>query len=638
MRLPFYLTLILGLSLSLPLAVHAEDGKEDSKQKKPKTIIEEVVVTGKTPAQMPVSRTSVIPRTTIEALTPRHMADVIHMASGAFATDGNKNESRIMVRGLSSNRMTLMLDGIPVYEPYFNSFDLKTISTSGVESVKVIKGASSVLYGANTLGGVVNVVTLRPDQPFFTLKGDLSENATHFINASAGGAWERFAMYVNATLDSSDGFETKESGEKLLRENSDWNRKNFSGKLYFSPSKNSEIMAQVMYNTSEYGIPAATEYLKARIWRFKDWQRLQLNLSGTFPLTERGILKVRTYYVRHFNALDQYKNLDLQDVQWESTYKNHSKGAIVSGDYSLSERNTLKFSLNFSDNVSRQQGDVGDPWEEFDRSIFSVGIEDHLNLGTYWRLVGGISMDSLKKDNGETETRLNPIVGVKFMPREDMAFHASFSNKTRFPSMKSLYSTSSGNPDLTSEIGTNFELGFSLDRGIRLNSTVFFQSIRDMIQSYRGLDGYRNYQNVGRAEIYGFENEITRRCPWGEAHAGFTWLHTEDLDTGEPLDYVPELQFSVFVRFGPFSGFSLGIWGVSASASTAHLGKEPPFEVIDIPAYTTVHMKLEKRFKGFTIYLKAENLLDEVYFSEPGFPMRARTISFGAEVDVRKYR
>jgi hypothetical protein len=43
---------------------------------------------------------------------------------------------------------------------------------------------------------------------------------------------------------------------------------------------------------------------------------------------------------------------------------------------------------------------------------------------------------------------------------------------------------------------------------------------------------------------------------------------------------------------------------------------------------------LEKRLRMVTLYVKAENLLDKQYFTEPGYPMKARTFSAGFNVDI----
>ncbi len=59
-------------------------------------------------------------------------------------------------------------------EPYFGTFDLKTVSAGGIDTIQVTKGPSSVLYGPNTLGGLVNVITKRPTaRPALSLSREL---------------------------------------------------------------------------------------------------------------------------------------------------------------------------------------------------------------------------------------------------------------------------------------------------------------------------------------------------------------------------------------------------------------------------------------------------------------------------------
>jgi iron complex outermembrane receptor protein len=569
-------------------------------------------------------------------IAPADLSEVMGYVPGTYVTEGQKNESNIQIRGLSSNRLTLLYDGIPIYEPYFNSFDLNTLTASGIESVKIIKGANSVLYGANTLGGVINVVSTRPTHPALFLNTQVAEASTFLISGSGSYTWDKFDAFASFNLDQSEGFYWDNEGENVLRKGSDYKKQNYIGKFYYYPTDKIEIMAQILYYTAEYGVPAATEYLKARYWRFNEWDRYQLNLGATLQLGNSGSLKARAYYVKHFNILDAYENDDYSELQWESTYDNHTTGAFVLGDFPLSEKNTLKFSLNVKNDVVKNQDDIGAEWEEFRHETYSIGVEDHLSLSHKWKLIGGASIDYLKKQDGENKTRLNPIIGIKYNPHEWLDFHISLSQKSRFPSMKSLYSTRSGNPDLIDETGRNIELGITLDRGFFLNGAVFFNQIEDMIQSYRGLEGFKYYENVGKAEIYGLEIEAIKRLGIFYFNAGYTYLEARDRDQDQPLDYVPKSQFNLLFQIGEFKGFSLFIWGLSVSSSQAKIGKEPPFDIVKIPGYTLVNASLQKKLGSVVLFVKVENLLDEVYFTEPGFPMKARTFSFGFKTLLEK--
>lgn len=96
---------------------------------------------------------------------------------------------------------------MPVYEPYFATFDLKTISAGGIDSVQVTRGPSSVLSGPNTLGGLINVITKRPAaQPCLSLTGSYGDRSTIGVGGDGSYAWRSFSLAASALYQASDGF------------------------------------------------------------------------------------------------------------------------------------------------------------------------------------------------------------------------------------------------------------------------------------------------------------------------------------------------------------------------------------------------------------------------------------------------
>ncbi|MBD3413700.1 MAG: TonB-dependent receptor [Candidatus Aminicenantes bacterium] len=629
---PKYLLLVLFFFVlsSLILLAQSNEEQKQKQELKQEKITEQIVVTAKAPKELPLSKVTTIESAKIEKAESKDLSDIINYTTGVYVTEGNKNESRVQIRGFESKRITLLYDGIPVYEPYFNSFDLKSFSSEEIESVKVVRGASSVLYGPNTLGGIINVVTQRPEVDSFSLNTQFSGNKTSYVSGSGKWVGDGFSFLGNASYDSSDGFDWLEDGERTLRGNSDYQKTNFRGKMFFYPGSQSEIMAEVSYLDSEYGIPTAMDYYRQRYWRFDDWRRWQLNLGGTFAFFNTGTLKVRNYYVRHFNVLDAYSDSRFTEIRWESTYKNYSLGTFLIGNVPLSPNNRLRFSLNGKRDQVNTQDDVGEEWEQVTHNTYSFGIEDHIQISEKIKLIGGVSFDYLDKQIGQNKTSLNPIIGAKYNPKDWMDFYVSFSRKARFPSMKSLYSTSSGNPDLTEEIGQNYELGFTLRKSWSANGAVFINQVKDLINSIRLPSGYRSYDNLGEVEIKGFELGISHEFWVFDTTINYTYLDTENKDNGEPLDYTPKSQFNFFINSQDFKGLTFSTWGIAVSKSQALFRDDQ----LNIPGYFLLNAALKKRFSGLTLYLKAENLLNVDYFTEPGFPMKARTFSLGVNLKI----
>jgi len=607
----------------------AQEEKQKEKEKQ-KTITEEIIVEAQLPKETPFSTTSLIKREKIDSFSPKDLSEVLSYTSGTFVSCGSKNEFSIKIRGLGSQRIALLYDGIPIYEPYFNSFDLKTIAAEGVESIKIVKGASSVLYGPNTLGGIVNIITRRQNPPSFSLKSQLEGKNTYSISSSGAFSWKSIFFSGSVFYDKSDGFRCNKNGENILRDNSDYDRKNIMGKVYFYPSQKSEILAEVAYYTSEYGIPAATEYYKSRYWRFKNWNRLQFNIGGTFSLLKNGSLKFRSYYVRHDNVLDAYSSAEMSTQRWESTYKNYSYGAFLLGSVPYLSHNELKFSLNMRNDNVQTQDDVGKEWEDFEHKTVSIGIENHFSLNQKWKLVAGASLDYLKKNFRADKTTINPILGIKFNPQNYIDFHVTFSQKSRFPSMKSLYSTSLGNPDLKDERGTNYEFGFTYERSIFFSGAIFYNRISDLIKGVRNPDGSHTNYNIGKAQIFGFELEFQKTLAWLNLSLNYTYLDGKDKDENRPLEELPKNQLNFSLQITAKHKIRFMLFGFAVSHSEIKLSDN----IIKIPGYFITNAILSKDFSNLSIFFKAENLFNNYYYSNMGFPMKARTISAGLKLNI----
>ena len=618
----------------------AEEEKPEKKEKTKEVVLpmitESVTVEAKVPKDLPYATTSELQSAKFQLFEPKDLTDVLSFTSGTYVSGGAKNEWGVKLRGLGTNRITLLYDGIPVYEPYYNSFDVRSFPTDQVDEIKVVKGASSVLYGPNTMGGIVDVLSKRPETNQFTLRLDYGTRQTYGIYANGAVRGKNILFTGLASREASDGFNWVDNGETELRKNSYYKHANVGGKLYFYPGGNAEIMAEVNYYQAEYGIPTATAYYKQQYWRFKDWQRLMANLGGSFPLLDGGYVKARLYYVKYYNVLDAYKNDQFSARQWESTFDNFALGAFVLGMVPLGEKHRLQGSVTYRDDDVSTQSDVGKPWEKYEHKTLSLGLEDHFRLSEKVELMAGASLDRLNKQDGENKTTLNPILGVKFNPRDYVDLHLTLSQKSHFPSMKNLYALpeNGGNPNLRDEIGTNVEFGFTYDRDWYFSGAVFYNDIRDMIESRINVDFIKQNINIARAKIKGFELEVRKTLGLFSLAANYTFLDTKNEEINDRLDLIPASQLNASLRFYRADLFSLTLWGIYASDSIYHANSG----VVTVDPYAVLNASLERGFGDFSVYVKLENLLNHAYWTEPGWPVKARTLTVGARFFVDKIK
>ncbi|WP_298793323.1 TonB-dependent receptor [uncultured Campylobacter sp.] len=90
----------------------------------------------------------------------KRLSEVAYSTPGVYVDKkGPRAEQNFYVRGFDARRVPLYIDGIPVYVPYDGNADFGRFTTFDLSQINISKGSSSVLYGPNTMGGAINLIT-----------------------------------------------------------------------------------------------------------------------------------------------------------------------------------------------------------------------------------------------------------------------------------------------------------------------------------------------------------------------------------------------------------------------------------------------------------------------------------------------
>jgi iron complex outermembrane receptor protein len=503
--------------------------------------------------------------------------------------------------------------------------------------MQITKGPSSVLYGPNTLGGIVNVITRRPaSEPAVSLNLSLGNRNTRSGGADTAFQWNKIGIVASGLYQDSDGYRyTDSSGVKQDRSNSDYRRLNLTGKLIYNPSSRSEIMVDAGYYHSVYGTPPDL-YGKPRYWRFPDWDRTSINAGGYTSIGEKSLLRFRGFYVNYYNTLDQFTNSSMTNRQFRSTFDNSVYGFFGLGDFALTGWNSLKVSLYDQGDIARQQDDVGLPWLEYEQNTLSVGVEDHFSLIDKWTLIAGVSLDTLDKFVGATTTKANPLVGVKYSPSDALDIHLSFAGKSKFPSMRSMYSSSNGNPNLKSEDGHSYELSATYKKGIFVTGSIFFNALRNYIDAVRLPDGTRRFFNIGKARINGAEFQAQGTWTWLgtalDATINYTFLDHRNESAHRPLDVLPKHNLNFDLTLTAFKELRFSLFGLLASDSWWYDANTST--LLTIPRYASLDAVLSYALPHVEPFVRITNIFNKYFYTEPGFPWRGRFLEVGIKAGL----
>lgn len=592
------------------------------------------------------------------------LADAVNLLPGVTLSEfGARNEKMIYVRGFDIKHVPIFLDGIPIYVPYDGYPDLSRFNTFDLSEVIVSKGFTSVLYGPNTMGGAINMVSRRPLREFEMNAGSGYASGDSFHGfANFGSNQGKYYIQGGGSYVSRDHFSvsddftpnaTQGSGERVNSYRTDWK---FNLKFGLTPNETDEYAISYMNQQADKGAPPycgtdPTE--KVKWWQWPYWDKESLYFNSHTAINDKSYVKTRLYYDIFKNSLysfdDSSYSTITQKYAFRSWYDDFTYGASVEAGTQLLARNFIKASFHFKDDVHREHNE-GNPIQRFEDRIFSIGLEDTIDITTNLYAILGISYDrsdTLEAQDLDPATKVlssyklgaadafNPQGGLFYKLTENGTVHASISQKSRLPSIKDRFSyrlgTALPNPDLKPERAINYEVGYKhlLFNRLTVEANVFYSDVSDFILFKKipdpanpGLTLNQN-QNIGDINQYGVELGVSGQiltCLKGGIN--YTYIQYENKSSTDKLTNIPHNKvFSYLQYFTPLKGLSLlGSVEYNGDRYSSSTGVRVADE------YTLVNTKaIYEVYKGFSVEAGINNIADENWAIDEGYPLEGRS-------------
>jgi iron complex outermembrane receptor protein len=288
--------------------------------------------------------------------------------------------------------------------------------------------------------------------------------------------------------------------------------------------------------------------------------------------------------------------------------------------------------------VHQEQDNRNQPWERYEAETFSYGLEDNFAITENFGLVVGGSYDVQKpKDaNGgplrDDDDAFNLLGGLVYTFSDATKVHGSVAAKSRFPTLKELYSSYLGtavpNPNLmkeeavTSEVGVERPLPWKSYGGL----TLFYSDVENLI-TRTTVGGADSYRNVGKARYQGLEATFSNQIiPQNTLEIHYTYLDAEDRSENRTSDHLresPQHQFYLSDLFKVNDVFSL--FG-KLQYNTGQWDQKRNLEWVRLGGYWLADVKImAELYKSLIGEVGVRNLLDYNYETAYGFPREGRT-------------
>jgi len=512
------------------------------------TELAEVVVTGQfepQSAHQSVYRVRTISSERIQAVGSTRLQDVLNTELNIrFSQDLALGGSNLSMQGLSGQNVKVLIDGVPMIgrQGTGNEININQINVNSIERVEIVEGPMSVVYGADALAGVINIITKKPEEGKWSTSVRLHEETVGkeyglsqgIHNQSISIGYSRKSLYTLADVARNHFGGWQGSAEGRDKE---WHPKTqWLGSTTFGVKKDGfDVYYRLDYlneNIYNPGLFSGIEALDQRYFT----NRFMHQVQGNVKLGERwrynGALsfsdfsrKVQTTTVNR-NTGDERLALGpgLQDL---TTFKGlTARGTFL---YKASDR----LSLQSGYDVNTESGSGG-RLKEGISSIedYALFFSAELKPATWISVRPGLRF---VENTAYSAPPAIPSLNLKMELGARSDLRISYGRGFRAPSLRELYfnffdasHSIKGNPELEAERSHSYNLAWTMrliqKENTRLTSTFtsFYNDVDNMISS------------VPKSNIFTFINIAEVRS------TGFTWvngLKFKNIDISAGLSY-----------------------------------------------------------------------------------------------------
>ena len=614
----------------------------------------EPVVVSATKTPVPVSHlTSAVEVITAETMKERKIKSVteaLQLSQGLviLQSGGPGATAEARIRGAGASQTLVLIDGTIMNSGTLGSYNFANLMVSDIEKIEILRGAQGMLWGADAIGGVINITTKKgkgtPQAGAFFEYGSFA-SIREGGNVSgkygpvdlSGSLWRwdiaKFSAvnYRRGALER-DAFRNWQAnmhmGITLPREGRlDFTYRWINGDTDIDNGTtfgNGPFDVFASKGTNNQYIYAGSYYQPLTSW----WdQKLTLSRAQESNVTQAGTdqRSVVTGMVSpSFNTNSEINTLNNR-IEWQHNFQVIDPLALNLGYQFRGQEGENISSSGFPNKIiSNNAGFAQAQFNLFDRLLGTAGLRhDSFNTfgdATTWRVTGGY----LHKESG---TKLRASYGTGF----------------RAPTINDLFFPNFGNPDLQPEKTQSWDMALEQNlfrKQLFLSAGYFWNRFNNLILAVFDPEGACRdlsefgfcAQNIGTARAQGVEANFKFTMPSTHRflkllalQGQYTYTLTDEFETGTPLPRWPEHMASALLTYKPIDpvATTVSFRYVGARFNTTN-GQQP------MPQFTVWDFTLNWQInKEVLAYTRVDNIFDRKYEEVLNFGVPVRSIYFG---------
>ena len=564
---------------------------------------------------------------------------------------GKGAQTSVFLRGTNSEHVLVLIDGVEMNDPSTPSgaFDFSNFLVEGIESIEVVRGSQSVLYGSDAIGGVIQIRTKKGQGDLnFRVKAGVGTQSTHRESAVLSGEKNNFNYSVAIGRLDTDG-ESIAAKKKLapgsITEDDNYENIVFSTRLGWKGFDSLEADFTARYIETEADIDGGFDFSgntaeDADATNDSEQLYLGLELKGLYAdgVWQPILTASRSDIERQSKDERQSPFGTLVDTSFDGQ---KTKFALQNNLFLFENQIiTIGFEHESEEVNSKGFSDFGgfiiNQLTNADRDTKSTYIQDQIEVNDQLFITVGARYD----DTDDFGSELTYRTTTSYNATENTRLHAAYGTGFKAPSLFQLFgftpnnfgSAYSGNPNLDAETSDSWEIGIDqlfFAGDIKTSITYFETKVEDLITTqYIGFNS--TSVNRDNADMSGVESAIHFKALSNlDIDINHTYTRTKDEDNKELLRR-PKHKANIEFNYEPAEHINI-------NTNVLYTGQRVDVDGfgqrVDVGGYSVVNVAAAyKLSNNVKLFARLDNLTDKYYEPAYGFQALGRAGFIGVEL------
>jgi vitamin B12 transporter len=575
-----------------------------------------------------IADTTIISEEEIQRAGSSSLVDLLQRQPGIEIsnTGGPGQISSIFLRGTSSGHVVVLIDGLRIDSITSGLNAFSNIPISQIKKIEILRGSASSIYGADAIGGVIQIFTKEGNNGFHPyINIGYGRYNTKSVQTGISAGNENTTYSINIAGNETTGFSSYKTNDQNLNDKDGFKNVSFSASLLHKFNDDHQINFQLFNSNSHNHYDLKNDPAHGGNWQNFNFKNQMVQEAYSISLKDKFLENWSSTF-KLGKGID--KSIQFQKMS-DAIYDSSFPYTYISGGlyYASKDKNiTNQNQLSWQNDFKLPLGNLTLLYDQLDQKLDSDTAYNKTKRNNKGYMLGYLinnkshdfQLNYREDNNSAYKTSKTGSLGYSYHINEEWKSSIILGKAFKSPSFDFLYYPYSygsySNPNLKPEESKNFEvsLKYQKDNEANFSITAYNNKIKNLISNrpIDPTDPYSDYiaDNINNAEISGLQFSTNKFLGHFLFKGSLTIQSAENTETNKKLN----LRASHFGNLG--MNYYIGDWNMGIESIGSGSKFQDSNNAFKIPGYVLINLVADYRLNNeMKFNLRLENLLNKNY-------------------------